>query len=110
MSSIRNDVDPRQRLTVQQRQRLLARYHRRALAPAEFAARHGIGQSTLGQWWRAERAVAASLTPLRFQEAVLPTAASGWAVAVVNPPGWTVRRRAAAAVAVLPQLLPTLPC
>ena len=91
MSSHRNDVTSRKRLTVQQRQQLLARYHRSPLAQAEFTAQHGIGLSTLGKWLREARAEDTAPSPVRFQEMVLPSPAPRWTVEVVNPQGWTVR-------------------
>jgi len=110
MTLIKNDVAPRQRLTIPQRQRLLARYHRSPLTQAEFAAQHGIGLSTLGKWLREERPVSHSPVPVSFQEVVLPSVTSGWAVEVVSPQGWTVRLHAASDFEVVAPLLPALPC
>ena len=110
MSSIRNVVAPRRRLTMAQRQRLLARYHRSPLTQAEFAAQHSIGLSTLSKWLREEVQASHSPAPVSFQEVVLPGATSGWAVEVVSPQGWTVRLHAASDFEVVSPVLPALPC
>jgi hypothetical protein len=110
MSLLANDSAPRKRLTTDQRQRLLARYHRSALTQAAFAARHGIGLSTLGKWLREEPAADACPSPVRFQEVVLPGSAPRWAVELVSPQGWIVRLHATSDAGVLPQLLAGLPC
>ena len=110
MSSIRNDVGPRQRLTGPQRQRLLARYHRSPLTQAKFAAQHGIGLSTLSKWLREEVQASQSPAPVSFQEVVLPSSTSGWAVDVVSPQGWTVRLHTASDFEAVSPLLLALPC
>lgn len=110
MSLILEEAAPRRRLTKQQRQRLLACYHRSPLTQAEFAAQHGIGLSTLGKWLREEGQVRQSAAPMRFQEVMLPSTTSQWAVEVVNPQGWTVRLHAASDFEVVSPLLPVLPC
>ena len=93
-----------------QRQRLLARYHRSPLTQGEFAAQHGIGLSTLGKWLREEGQVRQSAAPMRFQEVMLPSTTSQWAVEVVSPQGWTVRLHATSDFEVMSSLLPGLSC
>lgn len=93
-----------------QRQRLLARYHRSSLPQAEFAAQHGIGLSTLSKWLREGCHASQSSAPVDFQEVVLPSVTSRWAVEVVSPQGWTVRLHAASDFAVVSPLLPALSC
>lgn len=110
MSLILEEAAPRRRLTKQQRQRLLARYHRSPLTQAEFAAQHGIGLSTLGKWLREERAQNASPRPVRFQEVALPSLTPHWAVEVVSPQGWTVRLHTVSDFEVISSLLPVLSC
>jgi transposase-like protein len=110
MSSIRNHVAQRQRLTVHQRQQMLARYHRSPLTQAEFAAQHGIGLSTLGKWLREKGQVPQSAAPVRFQEVMLPSTTSQWAVEVVSPQGWTVRLHTASDFEVISALLPVVSC
>jgi transposase-like protein len=110
MSSIRNHVAQRQRLTVHQRQQMLARYHRSALTQAEFTAQHGIGLSTLGKWLRQEGQVRQSPAPVKFHEVVLPSPTPHWAVELVSPQGWTVRLHAASDFEVVSPLFPALPC
>jgi len=75
----------RRRKTFEQRQRFLARFHQSQLTQREFAARHGIGLSTLGKWLRVEST--APLPPLKFKEVVLPHAPLRYAVEVVSPQG-----------------------
>jgi len=110
MRSIIEEVTPRKRLTVGQRQRLLARYHRSPLTQAEFAAQHGIGLSTLGKWLRDAGAGDATPPSVRFQEMVLPSTAPRWAVELVSPQGWTVRLHTVSDFKAVSSLLPALPC
>ena len=97
----------RRRLTSEQRQRLLTRFHRSRLTQRDFAARHGIGLSTLNKWLRLERD--AVPTKVKFQEVRLPNATPRWLIEVVSPQGWTVRLHGSE-VQTLPQLLRALPC
>ena len=73
-----------------------------------FAARHGIGVSTLGKWLHRESQK--RLPPVKFQEVALPNPAPRWAVEVVSPQGWTVRLHNGSELQTLPQLLRALPC
>ena len=108
MASRRVDLIPRRRVTPQQRQRLLARYHQGQLSQREFAARHGLGLSTLVKWLQHERAP--GQPPVSFEEVVLPGVSSGWALEVVSPQGWTVRLQRASDLASLAPVLRALPC
>ena len=54
------------RRTPEQRQRLVTRFRQSQLTQREFAARHGIGLSTLGKWLQCEGK--ATLPPVKFQE------------------------------------------
>ena len=110
MSLNLEEAAPRRRLTKPQRQRLLARFHRSPLTQAEFAAQHGIGLSTLGKWLRETRQARPSSAPVNFQEVVLPSATSRWAVEVVSPQGWTLRLHTASDFEVISSLLPVLSC
>jgi transposase-like protein len=98
----------RRRLTSEQRQRLVTRFHRSQLTQRDFAARHGIGLSTLGKWLQCEGK--ATLPLVKFQEVALPHATPPWAVEVISPQGWIVRLQNNSEVQTLPQLLRALPC
>ena len=98
----------RRRRTSEQRQQLVTRFHRSQLTQRDFAARHGIGLSTLNKWLRLERdAVPAKV---KFQEVRLPNPTSRWPIEVVSPQGWIVRLQNSSEVQALPQLLRALPC
>ena len=98
----------RRRLTHQQRQRLLARFHKDQLTQRDFATRHGIGLSTLSKWLRCEVKMA---TPfVKFQEVTLPHTPLRYGVEVVSPQGWTVRLQNTSDIESLTQLLQALPC
>ncbi len=96
----------RHRFTAQQRQRLVARFHQSQLTRKEFAARHGVGFSTLSKWLQDERH--AGKPAVSFQEMVMPTAATKWAVEVTSPKGWTVRLNDSSAIPSLPKVLRAL--
>src|SRR5271170_34064 len=98
----------RRRLTPQQRQRLLARFHRGQLTQRDFASRHGVGLSTLSKWLRCEEKTA--MPPVKFQEVTLPHTPLRYAVELVSPQGWTVRLQSTSDIESLPQLLQALPC
>ena len=102
------DAPVRRRLTSEQRQRLLTRFHQGQLTRKDFAARHGIGFSTLSKWLQQE--CRTGDPAVSFQEVVLPTAAPRWAVEAVSPQGWTVRLHDGSAIQTLPQVLRALPC
>ena len=108
MSLLKTDIVQRRRLTSEQRQRLLARYHKGQFTQKEFAARAGIGLSTLIKWLQQERTT--GQPPVAFQEVVLPGAAGRWALEVVSPQGWTLRLQTTAGAEMLASLLRTLPC
>ena len=98
----------RRRRTPKQRQRVVARFHRSQLTQRDFAARHGIGLSTLNKWLRLERdAVPARV---KFQEVRLPNPTTRWPIEVVSPQGWIVRLQNGSELQTLPQLLRALPC
>ena len=101
-------VSAHRRKTTQQRQRLVTRFHQSQLTQRQFAARHGIGLSTLSKWLRCESTQ--SLPPVKFQEVSLPSVTPRWAVEVVSPTGWVVRLQNSAEVQTLPQLLRAVPC
>jgi transposase-like protein len=98
----------RRRLTPQQRQKLLARFHRSQLTQRDFANRHRIGLSTLTKWLRCEEKTA--LPRVKFQEIAPPHTPLRYPVEVVSPQGWTVRLQNTYDIESLPQLLQTLPC
>ena len=98
----------RRHKTAEQRQQLLVRYHQSQLTQRDFAARHGIGLSTLSKWLRREGEK--SLPPVNFQEVELPNLTPHLAVEVVSPHGWVVRLQNGFAAQALPQLLRSLPC
>ena len=102
------NVQVRRRRTPKQQQQLLARFHRGQMTQEAFAARYGIGVSTLGKWL--QRAKQRSLPPVKFREVTLPAPVPRWPVEVVSPRGWTVRLQTGADVQTLPQLLRALPC
>ncbi len=101
-------VSSRRRKTTQQRQRLVTRFHQGQLTQRQFAARHGIGLSTLSKWLRRESKQ--SSPPVKFQEVALPSVTPRWAVEVASPNGWVVRLQNSAEVQTLPQLLRAVPC
>jgi transposase-like protein len=98
----------RRRRTPKQRQQLLARFHESHLTQEDFAARHGIGVSTLGKWLYRESQK--SLPSVKFREVTLPNPASRWPIEVVSPHGWIVRLQTGSDVQMLPSLLRALPC
>ncbi len=98
----------RRRLTPQQRQRLLARFHKGQLTQRDFASRHGVGLSTLCKWLRCEDTT--TLPPVKFQEVMLPHTPLRYAVELVSPEGWTVRLQDTSDIETLPKLLQALPC
>ena len=104
MSSPKDVV--RRRFTPQQRERLLARFHQSQQTVKQFATRHGVGLSTLSKWLQDERRV--GKPAVSFQEVVLPTSATKWAVEVVSPKGWTVRLQDSSAIRTLPKVLRAL--
>ena len=108
MASHRFDLVRRRRLTPQQRQRLLARYHQGQLGQREFAARHGVGLSTLGKWLQQERT--RGQPSVSFEEVMLPNSPIRWALEIVNPQGWTVRLAQSSDLETLSPLLLPLPC
>jgi transposase-like protein len=108
MASHKFDFVRRRRLTAQQRQCLLARYHRGQLGQREFAARHGVGLSTLGKWLQQERA--AGQPSVSFKEVMLPNSPIRWALEIVSPQGWTVRLAQSSDFEKLSPMLLALPC
>ena len=98
----------RRRRTPKQRHQLLARFHQSQMTQEAFAARHGIGVSTLGKWLQRESQK--RLPPVKFQEVTLPNPAPRWPVEVVSPHGWIVRLQTGSDLQTLPQLLRALPC
>jgi transposase-like protein len=103
-----NSSSVRRRLTPQQRQRLLARFHKGHLTQRDFASRHGVGLSTLSKWLRGEDKRA--MPPVKFQEVTLPHTPLRYAVELVSPQGWTVRLQNTSDIESLPHLLQALPC
>lgn len=108
MASRKSNSARRHRLTPQQRQRLLARYHLGWLGQREFAARHGVGLSTLGKWLQQERTT--GQPSVSFEEVMLPNSPIRWALEIVNPQGWTVRLAQSSDLETLCPLLLPLPC
>ena len=108
MASRRFDSVRRRRLTPQQRQRLLARYHKGRFSQSEFAARHSLGASTLSRWLQEERKQ--GQPAVSFQEVVLPRPTGHWVVEVVSAQGWTIRLAQGGDPRSLSQLLGALPC
>jgi hypothetical protein len=98
----------RRRWTAKQRSRLLASFHKSQLTLKQFAARHGVGLSTLSKWLSVERDAAPP--KVNFQEVRLPNPTSHWPVEVVSPHGWIVRLQNGSEVQRWPQLLRALPC
>lgn len=98
----------RRRWTSKGRNRLLARFPQSQLTQRAFAARHGIGLSTLGKWLRGQGQ--ATSPRVKFQEVVLPNTPLHYAVEVVSPQGWIVRLQHSSEVQTLPALLQALPC
>jgi transposase-like protein len=98
----------RRRLTHQQRQRLLARFHKGQLTQRDFASRHGVGLSTLSKWLRCE--IKTAIPSVKFQEVTLPLTPLHNRVEVVSPQGWTVRLQNTSDIESLAQLLQALPC
>jgi transposase-like protein len=101
-------VSIRRRKTAQQRQRLVTLFHQSQLTQRDFAARHGVGLSTLGKWLHREGKK--RLPPVKFHEVALPNPVPRWAVEVVSPKGWIVRLQNGVELQTLPQLLRALPC
>ena len=74
----------------------------------EFAARPGVGLSTLSKWLQHE--LPSKNQPVSFQEVVLPTTATRWAVEIISPKGWTFRLHHTADAHALKSLLRAMPC
>jgi len=108
MALRRVDSVSRRRLTAQERQRLLTRYHRGQFTQRAFAEREGIGLSTLIKWLQQERAT--GQVPVSFQELVVPSSSGRWVLEVVSPRGWTVRLAQFSDGPGLAGLLSALPC
>ena len=102
------DIPVRRRRTRKQWHQLLKLFHQSQLPRKEFADQHGVGLSTISKWLQRERL--AGNPPVNFQEVVLPTPTTSWAVEVVSPHGWVIRLPHSAEVPTLPQLLRALPC
>ena len=86
----------------------MRRFRQSQLTQRDFAARHGIGLSTLSKWVRLERdAVPAKV---KFQEVRLPNPTPRWPIEVVSPQGWIVRLQNSSELETLRQLLRALPC
>jgi hypothetical protein len=98
----------RRRHTPEQRQRLVARFHKSQMTQRDFASRHGIGMSTLSKWLRVE--VKSKPPRVKFREVVMPHGPLRYAVEVVSPQGWVVRLQSGSDVKALPELLRALPC
>ena len=98
----------RRHLTTAERQALLGRYRQSGMTQREFSHREGVALSTLIRWLHEERK--AKRPPLKFQEVILPSPTSPWAVEVVSPQGWIVRSQANATSEQLAELLGSLPC
>ena len=94
--------------TPEQRQRLVTRFHQSQLTQRDFAARHGIGLSTLSKWLRLERDVGPA--KVKFHEVRLPNPTPRWLIEVASPQGWIVRLQNSSEVQALPQLLRAPPC
>ncbi len=56
----------RRRLTPEQRQQVLARYHQSQMTQREFCAQEGVGLSTLIKWLHEDRAT--KRPPVKFQK------------------------------------------
>ncbi len=108
MASPKFDSVRRRHLTPAQGRRLLAGYHRSQLSQREFAARHGVGLSTLARWLHQERATGEPT--VRFEEVRLPNSPMRWALEIVSPQGWTVRLAQSSDWETLSPLLLALPC
>jgi transposase-like protein len=98
----------RRHLTPEERQALLSRYRESGMTQWEFSRREGVGLSTLIRWLQKERK--SKRPPLKFQEVILPSARTAWAIEVVSPQGWIVRCQAEAGSERLAELLRLLPC
>jgi transposase-like protein len=101
----------RKRLTREQRQQILTRFHQSDLNQADFVAGEGIGLSTLSKWLQAERGSGRGRPKrMKFQEITLPTCSPCWALELVSPHNWTVRLAQAPEPLALEHLLRALPC
>jgi transposase-like protein len=98
----------RKRLSPEQRQQILARFHQGELTQQDFAAREGVSVTTLSTWLREEREARSALAPsISFEE--LPQMAGRWAIEIVTPQNYTLRLAQHPEGGVL-QLLRGLPC
>lgn len=100
----------RHRTTPQERAEWVRRFERSGLTRREFAARHGLGSSTLDRW-RAQSSQALASTPPPLREVSLGQVLgpAQWVAEVQRSDGWTVRVRAAA-LPLVAALLTTRPC
>jgi transposase-like protein len=99
----------RKRLSSEQRQEILARFHQGELTQQDFAAREGISVTTLSTWLRGERDSRTTLaSSISFEE--LPQMGGRWAIEIVTPQNYTLRLAQHPEGGLLQQLLRALPC
>ena len=108
----------RKRLSPEQRQEILARYHGGQLTMKQFVAQEGLSTTTLCTWLKQERlrsqAGPESSVPvepaIHFQELKLPLGNSTWAMEIVTPQNWTLRLAQPPEPNMLQHWLRALPC
>ncbi len=101
----------RKRITPEQRQPILTRFHEGELTQQAFAAREGMSATTLRNWLREEQESKVALLPsISFQEVKLPSGGASWAIEIVTPHNWTLRLAQCPPAGALQQLLSALPC
>ena len=108
----------RKRLSMAQRQEILARYHAGQLTMKQFVAQEGLSNTTLCAWLKQERlrsqvgqeSSVPAKPALHFQELKLPLGTSTWAMEIVTPQNWTLRLAHLPEADLLQHWLCALPC
>ena len=99
------------RLSTEQRRQLLDQFERKAVSAEAFAARHGIGVSTLYHWQRLSRRNKAQARPLALREISLGEVmgkGSRWSAELQLPDGTCLRWNDALPASALSEVLHTL--
>ena len=101
----------RKRLSSEQRQQILERFHQGVLTLKEFSTQEGISKGTLSNWLREQREANSAEAPaISFQELKLPQSGASWAVEIVTPQNWTLRLAQSPEAGRMRELLGALPC
>jgi hypothetical protein len=103
------DNPDRRRTTVAERTKLLEHYRASGLTRMAFCQREGISIYKLDFWRRKEKSQQKA-KGVKFREVPWSSAAGSWAVEMVSPNGWTIRRRESISVEEIGRLLRAEKC